>query len=235
MCWEWLWLRLGAIHQFKVNKEGVLEAPEIGDRIDQGWDIHNIGCLFSCADSLKSIAINMFGLSYSQVAGTDEQKNTLTNIRWADIPGVIAKSKWDELEKSFKRTNIQKPEDFGLIIAPDDEEFLTGRRFMEVLGTDIMRRMYGDCHVNSLLSNIEEQDSELSIVVDIRFPNEVEKIKAAGGKVIRLTRNPHDSKSKSEIALDDYPLDNFDLVIDNANMTIEQQNEYIIKHILEAI
>lgn len=174
----------------------------------------------------------MFGVLPYQVYGSDEDKNSLTTIKWADIPGVITKAKWDELEKSFKRSDVKTPEDFGLVVAPDDEEFLTARRFMEILGTDIMRKMYGDCHVDAMMYDINHLQCDLSIVVDIRFPNEIAKIKAAGGKVVRLTRNPHNSESKAETALDDYPLENYDLVIDNANMTIEEQNKFIIENLL---
>lgn len=65
------------------------------------------------------------------------------------------------------------------------------------------------------------------IITDVRFPNEAEAIRNAGGKVIRVNRitsgslrsdkNPH----ISECALDDY---NFDYVIDNCG-TLEEYKE----------
>jgi hypothetical protein len=59
---------------------------------------------------------------------------------------------------------------------------------------------------------------------DVRFPNEVEAIHAMGGLVIRLTRNPSATldRHESETALDGYT--EFDLVIDNAQMSAEETN-----------
>jgi len=65
--------------------------------------------------------------------------------------------------------------------------------------------------------------TELAIVPDCRFPNEVEAIKEAGGKVIRLTRSPHEDSHLSENALtDDYQ--GFDCVIDNKKLDMHESN-----------
>ena len=50
----------------------------------------------------------------------------------------------------------------------------------------------------------------------------LEEIQKAGGKVIRLTRKPHEDCHPSETALDDY--DGFDRVINNEELDIDQTN-----------
>tara|TARA_R100001244_G_scaffold120565_1_gene90177 strand:- start:2776 stop:3039 length:264 start_codon:yes stop_codon:yes gene_type:complete len=72
-----------------------------------------------------------------------------------------------------------------------------------------------------------ESGTELAIVPDVRFPNEADAIKQAGGKVIRLTRSPHDDQHESETALDDY--EGFDHVLDNANSSLDETNRALME------
>lgn len=63
---------------------------------------------FSFADPLKSIAMQLFGLTRKQCFGTDEDKNTLTDIIWKDMPGksrskkkMTAREFYNLLEPTF--------------------------------------------------------------------------------------------------------------------------------------
>src|SRR5688572_15326111 len=47
---------------------------------------------YNFADPLKEVCIGLLGLTYEQCYGTDEQKNTLTNLRWENMVGVISPS-----------------------------------------------------------------------------------------------------------------------------------------------
>ena len=69
----------------------------------------------------------------------------------------------------------------------------------------------------------------LALIADCRFPNEVEAVKNAGGLVIKLNRNLYNSSHESETALDEdrYDQSNFDFVIDNKDLSIEDKNELI--------
>ena len=73
--------------------------------------------------------------------------------------------------------------------------------------------------------------TELAIVPDIRFPNEVKAIQKAGGKVIRLTRSPYEDSHASETSLDNYK--EFDHVINNKDMTIDETNMELLKVLRE--
>lgn len=61
------------------------------------------------------------------------------------------------------------------------------REFIQVLGTDAMRKViHPNIWVNALFS--EFTDDSKWIITDVRFPNEVEKIKEKGGIIIRIGR-----------------------------------------------
>lgn len=148
---------------------------------------------FSFADPLKSISIQLFGLSDEQCFGSDEDKNTPINVKWENMPD-----------------------------AGDKSGFMTAREFLQHFGTDICRKIKDDIWTSSCIRRILSSGTDLAIIPDVRFPNEVEEIQKAGGKVIRLTRKPHEDCHPSETALDDY--DGFDRVINNEELDIDQTN-----------
>lgn len=196
--------------------EGVFNIEEMtrkynDDRFIKAIDYLNTKVkIYSFADILKKdICMNILGLSYEQCYGTDEEKNTLTTIRWEDIPG------YDKNTEENINTN----------------EYMTARQIMQVLGTDIFRKIKSDVWVTATINKIIREKPTLAVVTDCRFPNEVEIIKKIGGKVIRLTRNPFPSSHVSENILDkdNYDWSNFDYVIDNQNFTMLEQFEEIKK------
>ena len=71
---------------------------------------------------------------------------------------------------------------------------------------------------------------KIAIIADCRFPNEVQAVKDAGGIVVKLTRNPHNSDHTSETALDvsNYDHNNFDLVLNNDNISIDEQISLVV-------
>ena len=165
--------------------------------------------LYSFADPLKQdICINMFGLTYEQCYGTDDNKNSLTNIEWKNMPGYNG-------------------ENNGL---------MTARQVMEFIGTDIFRKIDTNVWVNATIKKINKDKSKLAIITDCRFPNEIQAIKNNGGKILRLTRNPFNSDHLSETILDqnNYDWNNFDYVIENDNYTLYDQVSKL-KTILEEI
>lgn len=150
---------------------------------------------YSFAAPLKEIAIGLFDLTQEQCFGTDQQKNTLTNVRWGDMPGI-------SVTKSKRRKKM------------------TAREFLQYFGTEVCRKIKEDVWAERCLADIEAENPLLAIIDDCRFPNELDAVQKAGGKVIRLTRSPHKDRHNSEKSLDD--CENFDAVIDNANMTIHE-------------
>lgn len=107
---------------------------------------------------------------------------------------------------------------------------LTAREVMQFVGTDLFRKMKYDVWSSATINKIKNEKPKLAIIADCRFPNEVEAVRNAGGIVIKLTRNPYNSDHASEVALDEnvYPTSNFDLVIYNDNISIQEQNQVIL-------
>lgn len=157
---------------------------------------------YDFASALKEICISLFGLSYNQCFGTNDEKNTLTKILWENMPGVTDKS--------------------GL---------MTAREFMEYFGTSIMRKIYQNVWIDNCLNRVRSDNSPLAIITDCRFPDEVDAIHSAGGKVIRLTRDLFNSQAESETALDEYS--NFDAIIDNKNMSIAECSNSLLDILTE--
>lgn len=102
---------------------------------------------------------------------------------------------------------------------------LSCRDAMQIIGTDIFRKLDPNVWVKATISKIVKEKPDLAIITDCRFPNEVDAIQNIGGKVIRLTRNPHNSDHLSESILDKDKFDwsKFDHVIDNTDSTIYDQ------------
>ena len=159
--------------------------------------------LYSFADGLKQLCIDFFSLKPDQVYGTDEQKNTLTKILWEDMP----------LNTEGLSGNM------------------SAREFMQHFGTNIMRKIYTNVHVNNAIKRIKRERTKLAIIADIRFPNEVKAIQENGGAVIRLTRDRYHDNHESECGLDRdrFNWDNFDAIIDNPDGDQEDALEQLEK------
>jgi len=154
--------------------------------------------LYSFADPLKKdICMNILGLTHEQCYGSDNDKNTLTNLSWKDMPGYDG-------EKT---------------------DYMTAREVMEYVGTGIFRKMKKDVWVSAVIKKIEIDSPKLAIITDCRFPDEIDSIKKNNGKVIRLTRDKYSSKHESETVLDEtnYDWSNFDAVVKNDDLSIYDQ------------
>lgn len=170
---------------------------------------------FSFAEPLKETCQYILGLSEESVWGTNEQKNQPTHLLWENMPTNV-------LEKKLARKS-----------GP-----MTGREVMEYYGTQIMRKMYPNVWADALVRRIEMMQPKYATVCDVRFPNEVEAIHNAGGKVIRLTLTTEEAAKNTHIsntALDQdvYDWNNFDAVIDNQNMTMKEAHEILIAQLIE--
>lgn len=112
---------------------------------------------------------------------------------------------------------------------------LTAREVMQFVGTDIFRKIQNNVWADATINKIASGSYGLAIIADCRFPNEVEAIKNAGGFIIKLNRNPFNSDHSSETALDstNYNYANFDLVLSNENMTIDEQNKLVYDFLIK--
>lgn len=164
-------------------------------------------CTYSFADPLKkNICIDLLGLTPQQCWGSDEDKNSLTSLLWENMPE--------------NHNNLTGP--------------MTAREVMEVVGTKIFRKMKNNIWVDATIQQIYKDKPDIALLLDNRFPNEVDPILDAGGYVVRLTRNPFNSIAEPEMALDPdkYDWSKFSCIIDNQDITINQKNELIQRFLI---
>jgi hypothetical protein len=175
--------------------------------------------LYSFADLLKkSVCMDILGLTYEQCFGTDEQKNGETHLLWENMPGITTNQ--HNLQIGAVDLGCKT---FGVVYHKPGP--MTAREVMQFVGTEVFRKMIPNVWGLATMNQIKRDDSDVAIVADVRFPDEVDIIKDNGGIVIRLTKNSFDSSHDSETALDQdkYDWSNFDFVLDNKDMNVIQQ------------
>jgi hypothetical protein len=235
----------GLILDWKVNKNGKLIVKTKDSNQQEGWGEFAIDRkdpdfveyahynmwphvkLYSFADELKYLCVELFDIPQECVYGTDKQKNQVQeHLLWENMPGVMTPTEWSMRQGGVEKSTVhflvnaagytQHPEQFNIQLR---EGPMTAREFMQFLGTDVMRKMYEPVWVKSCINKIQQEQSGLAIIADVRFPNEAKAIEDAGGLVVRLTRQLFDDNHSSELALDDYP---FKYMIENQDINIEQ-------------
>lgn len=165
---------------------------------------------YAFADPLKAICMDFFGLTWAQCYGDD--KNVPTTYSWNALPSVLTLASLKNLvQKSSQRNNI---------VGAEDGE-VTARQFLQFLGTDIFRKIRYDCWVQRTLDIIQAERPLLALITDVRFDNEAEAIRQAGGRIIVLTRDVCEKDGHaSECGITVQPSD---IIIDNQNMSVEEQ------------
>jgi len=222
------------IRDFRISYDGLLE---VVSKDSDNWGILDVTRkdaefteyaerfiwpyikLYSFADTLKSICMDLFDIPFNQLYGTNEEKNIPTHLKWEDMPGIISPEKWSILQGRLNPDIISYPEEFCLTVKSG---YMTGRDFMQFLGTDIMRKAYGPIWINSAMKRIHREGSKIAVIADLRFPNEVQAILDSNGEVIRLTRSVDEDTHVSESSLDDFNTDKYTYIIDNASSDIEE-------------
>ena len=165
------------------------------------WAMNNLWPFvkhYAFASPLKDIAIGLFNIPRENIYGTNEEKNALSQYKWEDMPTKV-KGKSGPM---------------------------TYREFMQYFGTNICRKIYSEVWTSRTLADIKAEESLYAIISDARFPNEIEAVQAAGGKVIKLTGGIEGDSHDSETALDEYS--NYDAIIDTANETIHESCQNLI-------
>lgn len=168
--------------------------------------------LYAFADMLKATASSVFGIPQEWVNGTDEDKRRETHIMWRNMGAFLAPKKVAELKKSEKY-----------------DKKMTVREFLQYFGTNVCRKIYDDCWVESCFRRIEIDQPDMAIICDCRFKNEVKASKKHDARIVKLNRAPFASDTHaSEVDLDKMHNNNFDLVVP-PDATIREQNELLLE------
>jgi hypothetical protein len=204
---------------------------------------------YAFADSLKEMCVNLFEIPRECIYGTNEQKNQLQeHLRWENMPGVVTPGKFGELMHSVRTPMNDCSPTWTMLLDPagprngfwrsalDDilkvheEGPMTAREFMQFLGTDVMRKIYGPIWINACLNRIKDDSPEIAVITDCRFVNEIVKVKEEGGYVIRMLRNPLNSSHSSEVDADGYT--GYSAVINNVDMSIEESTKAFLNALI---
>lgn len=224
-------------HNFKISEDGQLLIDTamtdidgntvIGDgtldlnRRDENFVNWASNCLwpyvklYSYADFLKLFSVLVFNIPEKLVYGNDEDKNQLIHIRWKDMCNVLPPRKVSEIKKAGTFTSR-----------------MTVRQFLQYFGTEVCRKIYGECWTQSCLRQILVDGPALAIIQDCRFPNEVKEAKKYDAKVIKLERSPYKDLHDSEIGLDKMHNSSFDLIVP-PDVTIKEKNQLILDVLYE--
>lgn len=138
------------------------------------------------AEPLKDkVCIDILGLDRSKVYGSNEDKDSLSHLKWDTLP----------LDIRIKYSKVTRGPRSG---------FMTYREVMQVVGTDIFRKMLYDL-VWAEAPFRRQFNADVVILVDLRFPNEKVSTEEHGGVIIRLERKTGlVDDHESETALDGY-------------------------------
>ncbi len=184
---------------------------------------------YSFADSLKELAINLFGLTYEQVYGSEAHKQQqVPHLRWENMPGVIIYGDDAEYDELYGSLDAWGQADS--LVWREKGGPMTVRDFLQYLGTDVCRKIYNSVWVDRCINDIKHEEPLLAIIDDCRFENEIKAVKEAGGKVIGLTRQPYEDTHSSERVVQDHA-GLCDAVIDNEDLEIKGMCEKVIEHI----
>ncbi len=130
--------------------------------------------IYAFADVLKEFAVDVLGLEYNQVYGTNEEKNSPTHLLWENMP----------------TGNNKGP--------------MTGREVLQYFGSDICRKMYENIWFDACIRRIRKDNPELALISDVRFSNEIFGVQKEGGIVFGLPRdivNGKDTHSSEQVDL----------------------------------
>lgn len=159
--------------------------------------------IFSFATKVKNISVDVLCLDADGVFGSEKGKNMLTQYLWENLPIWI---RWiNSPNRCF--TSIEDGESycFNDIVNEDAffnicvnkkllpsnlrSGFMTNREIMQILGTDIFRKLFDEnIWVNSTINEILKSDYELCLIDDMRFNSEAKSVISNGGYIVILNR-----------------------------------------------
>jgi hypothetical protein len=178
--------------------------------------------MYNFADALKELCITMFDISHEQAYGS--YKNSLTKLKWENMPGVASSTQIEDL--SLSTEDLEK-----LGIQSHKPGFMTAREVLQFVGTDIFRRMYEPVWVKLLMNKIKADSPLVAVIADCRFDNEAQAVKDEGGTIVRLTRRPTRDNHPSEDGFKEFS--DFDLVLDNEILGIKDANQQLLDFLVQ--
>jgi len=189
---------------------------------------------YSFASELKKICVELFDIPHECCFGTDEQKNQVQeHLLWENMPGVVTDSTGD-IFGDVQEASLDPhgfPSDYYKLTHHEPGP-MTAREFMQFLGTDVMRKIWEPVWINRTIKKIDQEKPLLAVIDDMRFTDELLKIKEYWGDLsmcVGLARNVKEDSHSSEDA--DPVISACDLIMDNSTMTIDEVNKELISNL----
>jgi hypothetical protein len=186
----------------------------------------NLFCkIYALADSLKEICHHTLGIDLALMNGTNEDKETLTDYKWENMPGVITFSQMRNLGLTKEQC-----EEVGLFVHGSGK--MSVRDIMQYVGSEVFRRMNPNVWTECFFRKLEEDSPDVALVSDVRFADEVDALIKRKALVIGLTRNPfpEDSHQSEKIVIQDHCKH----IIFNNKMDIKNQTIELYKILRKA-
>ena len=167
--------------------------------------------IFSFAESLKWIAVNMLRVEPRLVYGSDADKNSFTQYSYEDITAIL-------------------PDKRAIVNVKTPNKKLSGRQLLQYFG-DVLRHLNDQCFIDVTINQMNEAMTSLSLVSDCRRLDEIKRIRANGGKVIYLTKKktvPDNHNTEKELI--NLPMvEHVDVVLDNSRLTLAEKNAKVFE------
>lgn len=177
----------------------------------------------SFADALKDSIVKLFGIKRHLIYGTDDDKNTITHIQWDKVLPILSQER--QVKNSHKAGSN-----------------LTIRELCQVFGTDLCRTIDENCHLRSAVNQLVLDSPIIGFIADGRFENEFRyfdtkeaKQLLNGTKIwrVKYIRNSSPDNLPGEQGIPEVNNSEYDLCIDNTNMTTIEKNEIFINFFID--
>lgn len=185
----------------------------------------------------------LIGIYGKARSGKDTVANHLFH-EWGFVKYSFANPLKSIVAELFDMTNEQMNGDLKEVV--DERYGKSPRWLLQHIGTDVFRALYenvwSDLGIRRYNNAKKEHGPDIRMVIpDVRFPNEMEAIKVAGGYIWKTVRPDHEgaktgiANHPSEVSLDGLPDSAFDSVLSAASGQIPlllQKAETAVEKIL---
>lgn len=192
------------------------------------------------AQPLKEMCMSLFGWSEEHVNGRlkeepDRRYPRYENVKaWEDFRSELGKliDFWvtrNQDRSDMKRDIRQLMTAYSSVLQPSGPPVLTPRFAMQHLGTEFGRWMSPNLWVDLALRKAQQaQPEDIVIITDVRFLNEAQAVKDAGGVIWRVLREAVEPKSRADRHASEEEMMEIipDLILEN-NDTLELLRETV--------
>lgn len=166
-----------------------------------------------CGDELmeKGYTVSFFSFAYR----LKQAVMLIFNLSWDDVNTDKGKEK---ILPHFNNINV--------------------REVLQKFGTEVGRSIYKDIWVWNTMNDIELVEANVAFITDMRFPNEYQAVKDAGGLVVRTQRDNYsisENEHSSETSLDNIQDWNFTSIANNLEEVYSNALFFTNSHIIKEL